>query len=230
MFADFCDRSYRFAVRRRFGKSVTVAVLEDVVNRDFQRLKDSGSVAWYASVPLNYRFATRWNEERQMEWPPLCCGCSRSEVTPRSVLHYRREIGGFKRFFMGPETIGGVPHCSECGRGGGRLIVDSGQIGPTWATAVVGVLAGRADFLQSFIATNAMEDICPPWLAFPEFESRTGLWAQGSGEYWYRCVWNPFWERLGVVGQREYLRRWPPPEIWATYFHITSETTELSRP
>jgi hypothetical protein len=226
MFADFFDRSYRYAVRRRFGGSAIIAVLEDVDTGDVQRLKNRGRVAWYASVPLNYPFAARWNEERKLEWPPVCCGCGRSEVAPQSVLHYRRKIGRFKRFFMRPETIANVPHCSECAQAGGRLIVDSGQIGPTWATAVVGVLAGCADFLQSFIATNAMEDICPPWLAFPEFERRTGLWAQGNGEYWYRCVWNPFWDRLDAIGQREYLLRWPPPEIRDTYFHMPSEMTE----
>lgn len=63
--------------------------------------------------------------------------------------------------------------------------------------------------------------IKPPWIKYPDFPPYDGFWRQ-SGEYWLKDVWEPFWNNLSQKEQDQYLKRWPPPKDWITFYLDTS--------
>jgi|HubBroStandDraft_4_1064222.scaffolds.fasta_scaffold789625_1 hypothetical protein len=60
-------------------------------------------------------------------------------------------------------------------------------------------------------------EIPPPWDKYPGFAPADPFWRQ-SGEAWFKDVWEPFYNCLSEVDQREYLERWKVPELWRMFY------------
>jgi hypothetical protein len=58
-----------------------------------------------------------------------------------------------------------------------------------------------------------MDEIEAPWLKYPNFPPYDGFWRQ-TGEYWLNYVWRPYWVTLDSAQKKEYLDKYPPPDVW----------------
>lgn len=58
----------------------------------------------------------------------------------------------------------------------------------------------------------------PPWFAFPDMESIEVIMnKQGSLEYWWDWIWNPFWEHASAETRADYLSAHKASVEWAEY-------------
>ncbi len=58
----------------------------------------------------------------------------------------------------------------------------------------------------------------PPWFAFPDMQPIEAIMnKQGSLEYWWDWIWNPFWERASAETRADYLSAHKASDEWAEY-------------
>lgn len=67
---------------------------------------------------------------------------------------------------------------------------------------------------KQVVKLNNGEEIEPPWIVFPVSFATYG-WDYGIHANWKLNVWMPFWDRLGESEQKNYIKKWKPPnEDW----------------
>lgn len=150
----------------------------------------------------------KWQTEKTISFPNQCCACS--EPVQRFLAVYDYHFLGFQSQTSIMEKI---PHCHCHSKDNqAKLLVTVSA----WneATTMIAVVGRHKEFLMETRKLNQIGDVFPPWQAFPKYDSLSGGWRQGNGEYWLLNIWLPYWKQLSEQEKQNYLNKWDAPEDW----------------
>lgn len=161
-------------------------------------------VSWF----LTDHGLQKWQTEKTIYFPKQCCACS--APSQRFLAVYGYNWLGWRNQ---TSIIENIPHCyhhSEDNQA--KLLVTVNT--QNEATTMITLIGINKEFLIETLSLNQIDDVFPPWLAFPEYDSFSGGWRQGDGEYWMLNVWLPYWEPLSETEKKHYLQKWKAPDDW----------------
>jgi hypothetical protein len=156
----------------------------------------------------------KWQTEKTIYFPNQCCACS--EPSQQFLAAYDYNFLGFRNQ---TSTMEGIPHChghSEDNQA--KLLVTVSA----WneATTMIAMVGMNKEFLIATLKLNQVGEVFPPWQAFPGYDSFSGGWRQGNGEYWMLNVWLPYWKQLSEAEKNNYINKWNAPADWKEKWQI----------
>ena len=146
----------------------------------------------------------RWLTTRVIAFPERCVACG----APAEAFARRAR----RRLFRADELeLERIPHCRHHAVLGPLVMFWTLRLGEDHYWTIV---APDAGVLGELLAVDALQDLLPPWCAFPQTEPWSGAWRQGHGEHWRNVGWSPFWRGLDDAERRDYLQRWRGSPDW----------------
>ena len=208
--------SYARQIKRTFGlKKVAGFRIGRVLPDEANSLAHMGyPTLTQVSFFLTDRGLQQWQTEKTINFPKQCCVCL--EPSQRFLAAYDYNLLGWQN---PTSIIESIPHCHHHSEDNqAKLLITVNA----WneATTMITIIGMNREFLIATLNLNQIGDVFPPWQAFPEYDSFSGGWRQGNGEYWMLNVWLPYWEQLSTAEKQDYINKWNAPNNWKEQWQI----------